>query len=214
LRKTYPTYETQPDFFVRMATAYQKAGKTEHALAAAADGVARHPEDADLYLAVSRSSCCPKATPRSPAVSSGFPTSGKLLALEAQYRRKHGDLQGALDATRRAVLQDSTLARGYLQLAQAYLDVDKNDSELVALESGLHRAPDSSVIGQFALARATRCTAPRTFSKKRADFEIAPPPSAKLPDDGGIAARCNPDSSATSALSFLSTSRYACASCR
>lgn len=54
LRKLSPNYETQPDFFARMAAAYRNAKLPFKALAIAAEGVSLHPEDADLYLLYSQ----------------------------------------------------------------------------------------------------------------------------------------------------------------
>jgi tetratricopeptide (TPR) repeat protein len=172
LRKTSPLYETQPDFFVRMATAYKNAGRPVQALATASEGVTRIPDDPDLYLLFTQLvlSESDSAIPRG---LQQFPKSGKLLALDAQNKRKHGDLQGALEATRHAVQQDTTLTRGYLQLAQAYLDVDQTDSALAVLGSGLHRASDTLVVGQFTLARGNVMYRAANASKKREDFEKA-----------------------------------------
>jgi tetratricopeptide (TPR) repeat protein len=172
LRKVFPNYETQPDYFVRMATAYRNAKEPVRSLATAAAGVALHPEDADLYLLYTQLVMSESDTALVRGIAT-FPKSGKLLALDAQTKRKHGDRQGALDATRRAVQQDSSLARGYLQLAQAFLDVDQTDSALATLTSGLHSAADTAVVSQFTLARGNAMYRAANASKKRADFEAA-----------------------------------------
>jgi tetratricopeptide (TPR) repeat protein len=172
LRKLSPTYETQPDYFARMASAYRNANQPFRAIAIAAEGVALHPEDAELYLLYTQLVLGENEA----ALVRGlerFPKSGKLLALDAQLKRKRGDLQGALDATRKAVAQDSTLTRSYLQLAQAFIDVDQNDSALVVLKSGLKTVADSAVVAQFALGRGNAMYRAANTSKKRADFELA-----------------------------------------
>ncbi|MDB4913174.1 MAG: hypothetical protein JWM95_818 [Gemmatimonadetes bacterium] len=172
LRKAYPNYETQPDFFVRMATAYKNARDPFRALATAAEGVSRHPEDADLYLLYAQLVGGENDTALVRGIER-FPKNGKLLALDAQNKRKRGDKQGALDATRRAVRLDSTLTRGYLQLAQAFLDIDQNDSALVALTTGMKTVGDTTIVAQFALARGNTLYRAASASKKRGDFESA-----------------------------------------
>jgi predicted Zn-dependent protease len=172
LRKLSPTYETQPDYFVRMASAYRNANQPFRAIAAAAEGVAIHPEDPELYLLYTQLVFGENDV----ALARGlerFPKSGKLLALDAQQKRKRGDRQGALEATRRAVAEDSTLARSYLQLAQAFIDVDQNDSALVVLQAGIKSVADSAVVAQFTLARGNAMYRAANATKKRADFEMA-----------------------------------------
>ena len=56
----------------------------------------------------------------------------------------------ALESTRRAVSEDSTLPRGYLQLAQAFLDLGQPDSALAVLEGGMKNAGDTAIVAQFA----------------------------------------------------------------
>ena len=172
LRKLSATYETQPDYFARMAGAYRNANQPLRAIATAAEGVALHPEDAELYLVYTQL----VLGENDAALARGlerFPKSGRLLALDAQLKRKRGDRQGALDATRKAVAQDSTLARSYLQLAQAFIDVDHNDSALAVLQSGLKTLADSAVVAQFTLARGNAIYREANASKKRSDFEMA-----------------------------------------
>jgi tetratricopeptide (TPR) repeat protein len=172
LRKLSPTYETQPDYFIRMAGAYRNGNQPFRAIAAAAEGVALHPEDPELYLVYAQL----VLGENDAALARGlerFPRSGKLLALDAQQKRKRGDRQGALEATRKAVAEDSTLARGYLQLAQAFIDVDQNDSALVVLQGGIKSIADSAVVAQFTLARGNAMYRAANASKKRADFEMA-----------------------------------------
>ncbi|MES2177260.1 MAG: hypothetical protein V4550_05290 [Gemmatimonadota bacterium] len=172
LRKLSPTYETQPDYFLRMAGAYRNANQPFQAISIAAEGVSLHPEDAELYLLYSQLVLGENDV----ALSRGlerFPTNGKLLALDAQNKRKRGDMHGALESTRRAVASDSTLARSYLQLAQAYIDVELNDSALVILQGGTHSAADSALVAQFTLARGNVMYTAANASKKRSDFEMA-----------------------------------------
>ena len=172
LRKAYPAYDSRPDWFYRMSLAYRQKGDTLRAVMTAADGVARHPKDAGMYLIYTQ-----LVQAEAPVVLSRglerFPNDGKLLALDAQTRRKSGDARGALDATRRALAADTTLARGYLQLAQAYLDVAQPDSALTALTGGLRSAADSAAVGQFALAKGNELYRNANGTKKRADFDVA-----------------------------------------
>ena len=172
LRKLSPTYETQPEYFARMAGAYRNAKQPFNAISRAAEGVSLHPEDPDLYLLYTQLVLAESDTALARGIER-FPKSGKLLALDAQLRRRRGDTKGALDATRRAVAQDTTLARGYLQLAQAYIDVDQNDSALAVLKNGAKTMGDSAVVAQFALARGNAMYRAANGTKKRADFEAA-----------------------------------------
>ncbi len=172
LRRLSPNYETQPDFFGRMATAYRNANDPLRAVARAAEGVAMHPEDADLYLLYTQL----VTGDADVALQRGlerFPKNGKLLALDAQNKRKKGDLKGALESTRKAVTSDTTLARGYLQLAQAYIDMGQTDSALAILQAGMRTAGDSAVVGQFALARGNALYRAANVNKKRSEFETA-----------------------------------------
>ncbi|MEO7454789.1 MAG: hypothetical protein ABIY52_00910 [Gemmatimonadaceae bacterium] len=172
LRKLSPTYETQPEYFARMAGAYRNAKQPFNAISRAAEGVALHPEDPELYLLYTQLILAENDTALARGIER-FPKSGKLLALDAQLRRKRGDTKGALDATRRAVAQDTSLARGYLQLAQAYIDVDQGDSALAVLQAGVKTAADSAVVAQFALSRGNAMYRAANGTKKRADFEAA-----------------------------------------
>ena len=172
LRRLDDSYETQAEYFLRMATTYRNLGQPFRALAEAAEGVSLHPADADLYLFYTQL----VTTEGDSALARGlerFPDNGKLLALDAQLRRRRGDLQGALAATRRAIAHDSTLARGNLQLAQAFLDVGQPDSALAVLPQRLRSAADSSLTAQFALARGNALYQSANASHKRADFELA-----------------------------------------
>jgi hypothetical protein len=65
------------------------------------------------------------------------------------------------------------MSRGSVQLAQAYFDVGRPDSALVALQVGLRSAADSSLAAQFALARGNALYRSANATKKRPDFEIA-----------------------------------------
>lgn len=172
LRRMDDAYETQPEYFLRMATAYRNLNEPVRAVATAAEGVTRHPSDRDLYLFYTQLVMSEGDT----ALARGlerFPDDGKLLALDAQLRRRRGDLQGALAATRRAIARDSTLVHGNLQLAQAFIDVGQPDSALVALAQGLRSATDSSLTAQFALARGNALYQGASASHRRADFELA-----------------------------------------
>jgi tetratricopeptide (TPR) repeat protein len=166
------SYETQPEYFLRMATSYRNLNQPFRALASAAEGVALHSSDADLYLLYTQLVMAEGDT----ALARGlerFPSNGKLLALDAQFRRRRGDVQGALAATRRAVARDSTLVRGNLQLAQAYLDVGQPDSALAVVAEGLRTAADSALAAQFTLARGNTLYQQANASHQRRDFELA-----------------------------------------
>ena len=172
LRRMDDAYETQPEYFLRMAIAYHNLNEPFRAVATAAEGLARHPSDRDLYLFYTQLVMAEGDT----ALARGlerFPDDGKLLALDAQRRRKRGDLQGALASTRRAIAHDSTLVHGNLQLAQAFIDVGQQDSALVALSQGLRSPADSSLAAQFALARGNVLYQTANASRRRADFELA-----------------------------------------
>jgi len=172
LRKEYPDYETQPEYFLRMATSYRNLGDPLRAVAVAAEGVARHGTDPDLYLLYTQLVLAESDSALARGLAR-FPKNGRLLAYDAQLRRRRGDLQGALESTRRAIAQDSTLARGSLQLAQAYFDVGRPDSALVVVEAGLRTASDSALAAQFTLARGNTLYRAANTSRKREDFELA-----------------------------------------
>jgi tetratricopeptide (TPR) repeat protein len=179
-----------PRFFERMATALRADNQTERALLFAVRGVTEYPGDADLYVLYAQ-------LVRGEAgvvVGRGqqrFPQSGQLAALGAQALREQGKLKESLEATQRALALDPSLSRGFLQLAQTFLDLDQPDSATAALERALAQGEDTVLVAQYALSRGNALYKSAGAAKNRVAFQqaarllalasrVAPTPQSKF----------------------------------
>jgi tetratricopeptide (TPR) repeat protein len=144
--------KTDSVFFLRLATAYHAVNKPYQAIGLLARSVAAFPHDSRLYSLYSQYVRAEADTvvPRGLAL---FPKSADLLAMNAKDLRAKGKIAESLDATKKAVALDSTMANGQLSVAQLEIELGRPDSALVALHRALSKGDDSTLIAQFALAK-------------------------------------------------------------
>jgi tetratricopeptide (TPR) repeat protein len=164
--------QADPDFYVRLATALRSDGKSERALAVAANAVAKFPENAPLYVLYLQ---LLKAEGDS-ALQRGlaaFPDNAEVHVFAAQTFKGSGNAAAALAETKRALAVNPRLPHGYLQLAQLEADAGELDSALTATELALRTGEDSTVVAQFALARGNTLFQAAGTTQKREDFQRA-----------------------------------------
>ncbi len=182
--------QSDPDFYVRLATALRSDGKSERALAVAATAVAKFPESASLYVMYLQllKSEGDSALQRGLAA---FPDNAELHVFAAQSFKGSGNGAAALAETKRALAVNPKLPHGYLQLAQLEIDAGEPDSAFVAMESASKMGEDSTTVAQFALARGNALFKAAGTTQKRDDFQravkflafaahITPTPEAKF----------------------------------
>ncbi len=164
--------QADPDFYIRLATALRSDGKSERALAVAANAVARFPESAQLYvmylqlLKVEGDSALQRGL-------AAFPDNAELHVFAAQAFKGTGNGAGALAETKRALAVNPKLPHGYLQLAQLEIDAGEPDSAFAAMEAASKMGEDSTTVAQFALARGNTLFKAAGTSQKREDFQRA-----------------------------------------
>lgn len=164
--------QSDPDFYVRLATALRSGGKQERALAVAATAVGRFPQSAPLYvmyLQLLRAES-DSALPRGLAA---FPDNAELHVFAAQSFKGSGNLASAIAETKAALATNPRLPHGFLQLAQFEIDQGQTDSAFVAIEQASRNGEDSNTVAQFALARGNTLFKAAGASQKREDFQRA-----------------------------------------
>ena len=159
-------------FYLRLATAYHNVKKPFKAIETAAHGVATFPNDVRLYSLYTQYLRAEADTviPRGLAL---FPKSAELAAINAKDLRSKGKLAESLDATKRAVELDSTMAQGRLTVAQLEIELGRPDSALVALRRAVSGGEDSSLVAQFALAKGNAFYRAANGTKLSTDFGLA-----------------------------------------
>jgi tetratricopeptide (TPR) repeat protein len=166
--------EAQGDslFYLRLATAYHASNKPYKAIETLAHGVSSFPKDVRLYSLYTQYLKAEADTviPRGLAL---FPQSADLLALNAKELRARGKLAESLDATKRAVELDSTMAQGRLTVAQLEIELGRPDSALVALRRAVASGEDSSLVAQFALSKGNTFYRAANATKISSDFGLA-----------------------------------------
>jgi tetratricopeptide (TPR) repeat protein len=185
-----PATQADPEFYGRLANAYRADSQPTRALSVAANGVARFPKNAPLYIVYlqllhNESSV---ALPRGLAA---FPDNPELHVLAAQSLKTSGNSAGALEETKRALAANPKLPHGFIQLAQLEFDVGQVDSAFVTMQQATKYGEDSTTVAQFALARGNALYKTATGTQKREDYQqaikflelaehIAPSPQAKF----------------------------------
>ena len=137
-----------------------------------AHGVATFPKDVRLYSLYTQYLRADADTviPRGLAL---FPQSAELAAINAKDLRAKGKLAESLDATKRAVELDSTMAQGRLTVAQLEIELGRPDSALVALHRAVSGGEDSALVAQFALSKGNAFYRAANGTKMSADFGLA-----------------------------------------
>jgi tetratricopeptide (TPR) repeat protein len=138
-------------FHVRFAQALRMVGRDVKALEIASRGVTNFPGDGRLFLIYTQLVRGESRTVLDRGLAT-FPDVAEFRVLHAQELRSQGRQQEALQATVTAIQLDSTLVRGFLQLAQAYLDVGMVDSAHSALRRGLAAGENPMMVSQVAFA--------------------------------------------------------------
>ena len=159
-------------FYLRLATAYHNVNNPFKAIETLAHGVATFPKDVRLYSLYTQYLRAEADTviPRGLAL---FPQSAELAALHAKELRARGKLAESLDATKRAVERDSTMAPGRHSVAQLEIELGRPDSALVALRRAVAGGEDSTLVSQFALAKGNAFYRAANGTKLSADFGLA-----------------------------------------
>jgi tetratricopeptide (TPR) repeat protein len=159
-------------FFYRLAVAYRNVGKPYKAIETLAHGVNAFPKDVRLYSLYTQYIKAEADTvlPRGLGL---FPQSADLLALNAKELRARGKIAESLDATKRAVELDSTMAQGRLTVAQLEIELGRPDSALVALRRAVAGGEDSTLVAQFALSKGNTFYRAANGTKSSGDFSLA-----------------------------------------
>ena len=159
-------------FFLRLATAYRANAQIFKAVETVARGVATFPKDARLYALYTQFVKEEADTVIGRGIAL-YPNSAELLALNAKDLRAKGKVAEALDASKKAVALDSTIAQGRLMVAQAEIDLGRPDSALVTLRHAVSAGEDKSAVAQFALSKGNVLFRAANGTKSRADFQLA-----------------------------------------
>ena len=159
-------------FFLRLATAYRANGQVFKAVETVARGVASFPQDSRLYALYTQFI----KEESDSVITRGIalhPHSAELLALNAKDLRARGKVAEALDASKKAVELDSTMAQGRLLIAQAEIELGRPDSALVTLQRAVAAGEDRSAVAAFALSKGNTLFRAANGTKNRADFQLA-----------------------------------------
>jgi tetratricopeptide (TPR) repeat protein len=159
-------------FYLRLATAYRANKQTFKAVELVARGVATFPGDSRLYALYTQFVKAEADT----AIARGLelhPSSAELIALNAKDLQAKGRAEEALNASRRAVELDSTIAQGMLMIAQGEIDLGRPDSALATILRAVASGEDPSAVAQFALSKGSALLRAANGTKARPDFQLA-----------------------------------------
>ncbi len=130
-------------FFDRLARAYAADSQPQKASETTARGVAKFPQNADLW------------------------------SLHAQLLRAAGQNQQSVAAAKRALELNSKVEHGWLRLAQAQIDLGQNDSAAVSLRKAANAGEDSALVGQMMLVQGNQLYKQAEQSKTIPDYQEA-----------------------------------------
>lgn len=159
-------------FFLRLATAYRANGQAFRAMETVARGVVSFPADARLYSLYTQFVKEESDT----VIARGLalhPNSAELRALSAKDLRARGQVAEALDASRKAVELDSTIAQGRLMVAQAEMELGRPDSALVSLRRAAAAGEDRNTVAQFVLSKGNLLFRAANGTEHLRDFQLA-----------------------------------------
>ncbi len=146
-------------FFLRLATAYRNNAQPFKAIEIVSRGVAAFPRDSRLYSLYTQFVKEESDT----VIQRGLelhPGSAELQALKAKDLRARGQIAEALDASRRAIELDSTIAQGRLLVAQAEVELGRPDSALASLRRAVAAGEDRERGGAVRAVQG-ECLVPR-----------------------------------------------------
>jgi tetratricopeptide (TPR) repeat protein len=167
-----PNARADSVFYLRLATAYRQNGQPFKSVETVARGVAAFPKDPRLYALYTQFIREEADT----AIGRGIslhPGSAELAALQAKDLRAKGKVAEALDASKRAVELDSTIAQGRLLVAQSEMELGRPDSALVTLQRAAAAGEDTGAVASFALSKGNTLFRAANGTKTRADFQLA-----------------------------------------
>ncbi len=166
--------QAEPEFYAKLATAYQEDSEPARALATAATGVAKFPKDAGLYVVYFQLLRAENDVALTRGLAA-FPENPELHALAAQSLKKAGNAKAALAETKRALAANPKLVHGDLQVAQLEFEIGEMDSAYAAIELAPKHGEDVKQAGGLALRFGhTLFEAARTAtSQQRDDFQRA-----------------------------------------
>jgi len=159
-------------FYLRLATAYRMNGQPFKSVETVARGVAAFPTDPRLYALYTQFVREEADT----AIGRGlalYPGSAELAALSAKELRAKGKTAEALEASKRAVALDSSIAQGRMIVAQGEFELGRPDSALVTLQRAVAAGEDAAAVAQFALSKGNVLFRAANGTKARADFQLA-----------------------------------------
>jgi tetratricopeptide (TPR) repeat protein len=159
-------------FFLRLATAYRSNQQTFKAMETVSKGVASFPKDPRIY-ALYTQFVKEEADTVIPRGLAWHPTSAELLALNAKELRSKGRAAEALDASKKAVELDSTIAQGRMLIAQTEIELGRPDSALVTLQRAASAGEDRNAVAAFALSKGNAFFRAANATKARGDFHLA-----------------------------------------
>lgn len=131
------------DYYARLAGAYSAMGQKQQASEAAARGFAKFPGDPNLQL------------------------------FNAQALYQSGQLQMALDASKKAVAANPKNAPGYFLLATVQDSLDQYDDLYNTIQTAKNNGVDPATLAQLALKQGSDAYKKGQGSKDRADFQRA-----------------------------------------
>lgn len=164
--------QSDSTFYLKLGTAYHAANLPFKAVETLSHAITAFPNDARVYSLYAQYVRAEADTviPRGLAL---FPRSADLAALNAKELRARGRVAESLDATKRAVELDSTMAQGRLMVAQLEMELGRPDSALVSLRKAIASGEDSSLVAQFALSKGNSLYRAASGTKTSADFGLA-----------------------------------------
>lgn len=172
LLKDDPGASADSTFFLKLATAYRANQQPFKSVEIISRGVTAFPKDPKLYAFYTQfiKEESDSVLPRGLAL---FPNSAPLLALNAKELRTKGRVEESLDASKRAIELDSTLAQGRLMIAQAEMELGRPDSALVTAHKAVGAGENVNDVAMFVLSKGNALFRAANGTKARADFLLA-----------------------------------------
>lgn len=164
-----PASQANPEFYLRLASAYRADSQPARALGVAATGTAKFPHEAGLYVLYLQLLQAENAVALTRGLAA-FPDNAELHVLAAQSSRTTGKLADAVSETKRALTINPTLPHGYLRLAQLEIDAGQPDSALTAIDQASAHGEPAATVADFALARGNALYKAATASQQRDDY--------------------------------------------
>jgi predicted Zn-dependent protease len=170
-------FRDDSSYSYRHVEALRLTGDTLSALARSARAVRQHRGDVDLYLQYVKliTSEHAIALPRGLAL---FPESPELHVLAARASLAGGKRRDAIVSLNTAVVRDTTLVQGFLQIAELWFEEGEPDSALAAI-ARVPRGGSADLLRAYAMSRgrqmvrAASDTTPATWRRAAGLFALA-----------------------------------------